>query len=119
MKVCQNMQRVASKIRECKGVLASDSRSAPAHMLLGQDYLAQGSIAILAEAKRSCGRRSISTSACCGRTRYFRGYGPELRLLARSPPVFAERDGSGNPVPGHRSEIRSRRRRGCAFRRRK
>jgi Tfp pilus assembly protein PilF len=38
-------------IRECKAVLASDPRSAPAHMLLGQAYLAQGSIAMLAEAK--------------------------------------------------------------------
>ncbi len=38
-------------IRECKAVLAADSRSAPAHMLLGQAYLAQGSIAMLAEAK--------------------------------------------------------------------
>ena len=38
-------------IRECKGVLAVDPRSAPAHMLLGQAYLAQGSIAMIAEAK--------------------------------------------------------------------
>jgi tetratricopeptide (TPR) repeat protein len=38
-------------IRECKGVLASNPRSAPAHMLLGQVYLAQGSIAMIAEAK--------------------------------------------------------------------
>src|ERR1035437_873363 len=38
-------------IRECKTVLASDPRSAPAHMLLGQAYLAQGSIAMIAEAK--------------------------------------------------------------------
>jgi predicted Zn-dependent protease len=38
-------------IRECKGVLAADPRSAPAHMLLGQAYLAQGSLAMVAEAK--------------------------------------------------------------------
>jgi tetratricopeptide (TPR) repeat protein len=38
-------------IRECKSVLAADPRSAPAHMLLGQAYLAQGSIAMIAEAK--------------------------------------------------------------------
>jgi tetratricopeptide (TPR) repeat protein len=38
-------------IRECKTVLASDPRSAPAHMLLGQAYLAQGSITMIAEAK--------------------------------------------------------------------
>jgi tetratricopeptide (TPR) repeat protein len=38
-------------IRECKVVLASDPRSAPAHMLLGQAYLAQGSLAMIAEAK--------------------------------------------------------------------
>jgi len=38
-------------IRETKGVLASDPRSAPAHMLLGQAYLAQGSIRMIAEAK--------------------------------------------------------------------
>lgn len=38
-------------IRECKAVLASNPRSAPAHMLLGQVYLAQGSIAMIAEAK--------------------------------------------------------------------
>jgi tetratricopeptide (TPR) repeat protein len=41
----------AQAIRECKDVLALDPRSAPAHMLLGQAYLAQGSIAMLAEAK--------------------------------------------------------------------
>jgi tetratricopeptide (TPR) repeat protein len=38
-------------IRECKAVLASDARSAPAHMLLGQAYLARGEIAMIAEAK--------------------------------------------------------------------
>ena len=38
-------------IRECKGVLAFDPRFAAAHMLLGQAYLAQGSTAMLAEAK--------------------------------------------------------------------
>jgi tetratricopeptide (TPR) repeat protein len=38
-------------IRECKGVLAADPRSAPAHMLLGLAYLAQRSIAMVAEAK--------------------------------------------------------------------
>lgn len=43
-----NAQQV---IGECKSVLASDPRSAPAHMLLGQAYLAQGSIAMIAEAK--------------------------------------------------------------------
>jgi tetratricopeptide (TPR) repeat protein len=38
-------------IRECKGVLAADPRSAPAHMLLGLAYLKQGSNAMIAEAK--------------------------------------------------------------------
>jgi tetratricopeptide (TPR) repeat protein len=38
-------------IRECKAVLATDPRSAPAHMLLGLAYLAQGSIAMMGEAK--------------------------------------------------------------------
>jgi tetratricopeptide (TPR) repeat protein len=38
-------------VGECKAVLASDPQSAPAHMLLGQVYLAQGSIAMIAEAK--------------------------------------------------------------------
>ena len=38
-------------IRECKGVLAADPRSAPAHMLLGLAYVAQGSNAMIAEAK--------------------------------------------------------------------
>jgi len=38
-------------IRECKGVLAADPRSAPAHMLLGMAYIAQGSNAMIAEAK--------------------------------------------------------------------
>jgi tetratricopeptide (TPR) repeat protein len=38
-------------IRECRAVLAADSRSAPAHMLLGMAYLAQGSMAMIAEAK--------------------------------------------------------------------
>jgi tetratricopeptide (TPR) repeat protein len=38
-------------IRECKGVLAADPRSAPAHMLLGMAYRAQGSSAMIGEAK--------------------------------------------------------------------
>ena len=38
-------------IRECKAVLAADPLSAPAHMLLGQAYLAQGLITMIAEAK--------------------------------------------------------------------
>jgi tetratricopeptide (TPR) repeat protein len=38
-------------IRECKGVLAADPRSAPAHMLLALAYLAQRSTAMVAEAK--------------------------------------------------------------------
>ncbi|HYW42223.1 MAG TPA: tetratricopeptide repeat protein [Bryobacteraceae bacterium] len=38
-------------IRECKGVLATDPRSAPAHMLLGLAYLARGSNAMIADAK--------------------------------------------------------------------
>ena len=43
--------RPEQAIRECKAVLASDPQSAPAHMLLGQAYLAQGSIAMIAESK--------------------------------------------------------------------
>jgi tetratricopeptide (TPR) repeat protein len=38
-------------IRECKAVLSADPRSAPAHMLLGQAYLARGEMAMIAEAK--------------------------------------------------------------------
>jgi tetratricopeptide (TPR) repeat protein len=38
-------------IRECKGVLAADPRSAPAHMLLGLAYRTQGSPAMIADAK--------------------------------------------------------------------
>jgi tetratricopeptide (TPR) repeat protein len=38
-------------IRECKGVLATDPRSAPAHMLLGLAYRAQGSTAMISDAK--------------------------------------------------------------------
>jgi len=38
-------------IRECKSVLAADPRLAPAHMLLGLAYIAQGSLAMIAEAK--------------------------------------------------------------------
>ncbi|HLK62332.1 MAG TPA: tetratricopeptide repeat protein [Bryobacteraceae bacterium] len=38
-------------IRECKGVLAADPRSAPAHMLLALAYLAQRSGGMVAEAK--------------------------------------------------------------------
>ena len=38
-------------IRECKNVLAADPHSAPAHMLLGLAYIAQGSIDMIAEAK--------------------------------------------------------------------
>jgi tetratricopeptide (TPR) repeat protein len=43
--------KVEQAIRECKGVLAADPRSAPAHMLLGLAYLAQRSPAMVAEAK--------------------------------------------------------------------
>jgi tetratricopeptide (TPR) repeat protein len=43
--------KVEQAIRECKGVLAADPRSAPAHMLLGLAYLAQGSNAMIADAK--------------------------------------------------------------------
>ena len=43
--------RAELTIRECKGVLATDPRSAPAHMLLGLAYLAQRSIAMIADAK--------------------------------------------------------------------
>jgi tetratricopeptide (TPR) repeat protein len=43
--------KAGETIRECKSVLAADPRSAPAHMLLGMAYLAQGSIAMIAEAK--------------------------------------------------------------------
>ena len=38
-------------IRECKGVLAADPHSAPAHMLLGLAYLAQRSAAMIGDAK--------------------------------------------------------------------
>src|SRR5690242_7225746 len=41
----------AQTIRECKAVLAANPASAPAHMLLGQAYLARGDIAMIAEAK--------------------------------------------------------------------
>jgi len=43
--------RVEQAIRECKVVLATDPRSAPAHMLLGLAYLAQRSTAMVGEAK--------------------------------------------------------------------
>jgi len=43
--------KVEQAIRECKGVLAADPRSAPAHMLLGLAYLAQRSTAMVADAK--------------------------------------------------------------------
>ena len=43
--------RAEQTIRECKGVLATDPRSAQAHMLLGLAYLAQGSIDRIADAK--------------------------------------------------------------------
>ena len=43
--------RAEQTIRECKGVLATDPRSAPAHMLLGLAYLAQRSTAMIADAK--------------------------------------------------------------------
>jgi tetratricopeptide (TPR) repeat protein len=43
--------KVEQAIRECKGVLAADPRSAPAHMLLGLAYLAERSIAMIADAK--------------------------------------------------------------------
>jgi tetratricopeptide (TPR) repeat protein len=38
-------------ISECKGVLAADPRSAPAHMLLGLAYLAKGAAAMVGDAK--------------------------------------------------------------------
>jgi len=43
--------KIEQAIRECKGVLATDPRSAPAHMLLGLAYLSQRSIAKVADAK--------------------------------------------------------------------
>jgi tetratricopeptide (TPR) repeat protein len=43
--------KVEQAIGECKGVLAADPRSAPAHMLLGMAYLAQRSPAMIGEAK--------------------------------------------------------------------
>lgn len=43
--------RLDQTIRECKGVLAVDPRSAPAHMLLGIAYVGQGSTAMIADAK--------------------------------------------------------------------
>ncbi len=43
--------KVDQTIHECKGVLATDPRSAPAHMLLGLAYLKQGSTAMTADAK--------------------------------------------------------------------
>jgi pentatricopeptide repeat protein len=43
--------RAEQTIRECKGVLATDPRSAPAHMLLGLAYLTQGSTDMIADAK--------------------------------------------------------------------
>ena len=43
--------RAEQTVRECKGVLATDPRSAQAHMLLGLAYLAQGSMDRIADAK--------------------------------------------------------------------
>jgi tetratricopeptide (TPR) repeat protein len=43
--------RTDQTIREVKDVLATDPRSAPAHMLLGLAYLAKGSTAMIADAK--------------------------------------------------------------------
>ena len=43
--------KVEQATRECKGVLAADPRSAPAHMLVGLAYLAQRSAAMIADAK--------------------------------------------------------------------
>jgi len=43
--------KVQQAVGECKTVLAANPRSGPAHMLLGQAYLAKGDIAMAAEAK--------------------------------------------------------------------
>jgi len=43
--------RLQQAIKECKGVLAADPSSAPAHMLLGLAYVGQGSTAMIADAK--------------------------------------------------------------------
>ena len=43
--------RADQTIRLCKGVLANDPRSAPAHMLLGLAYMGKGSTAMIADAK--------------------------------------------------------------------
>ncbi len=43
--------RLEETIRACKGVLAADPRSAPAHMLLGLAYLGQASTDKIADAK--------------------------------------------------------------------
>jgi tetratricopeptide (TPR) repeat protein len=49
----QHLQQgdAAQAIRECKAALGADPKSAPAHMLLGQAYLAAGDTAMVAEAK--------------------------------------------------------------------
>ena len=41
---------VDQAIRECKAAVAADPQSAPAHMLLGEAYLATGSFSVFAEA---------------------------------------------------------------------
>jgi tetratricopeptide (TPR) repeat protein len=43
--------KIDQAVREVKSVLAGNPRSAPAHMLLGLTYLAQGSTAMIADAK--------------------------------------------------------------------
>jgi tetratricopeptide (TPR) repeat protein len=43
--------KVEQTIRECRGLLAADPRSAPAHMLLALAYVAQRSTAMIADAK--------------------------------------------------------------------
>src|SRR5262249_11846150 len=42
---------VDQAVRECKAALAADPQYAAAHMLLGQAYLAQRSVSMIAEAK--------------------------------------------------------------------
>jgi Tfp pilus assembly protein PilF len=61
-------------IRECKGVLATDPRSAPAHMLLALAYIAKGSVDMVADAKAELSRRSISIRSWCGRASTWPGF---------------------------------------------
>ena len=100
-------------IRECKGVLAADPRSAPAHMLLGLAYLGQGSMDMIAEAKAEL-QQALDLDAELLQLRGLRRPArlivrrlPPVRSLARQGMVSEPRHGQGEDARRKQDRCRS------------